>query len=209
MNGRLDPPRVEPPPPPRPPVPPQRRKLFAAAVVVVALVFVALGVLAWLISRRDAGPTVEVPEALGQPVPARAVSRLFDEAENRDLDALGLQLSVGKEGDRRSYRVGDALRVGFAASKDARCALFHRDARGEIQLVYPSGAGESATLRGDADPVTVSLKVSEPVGDESFLLACLADGDDESSLAEALRADPDEWGKTLSARREDIEVRRN
>ncbi len=178
------------------------------ALLVIVLCAVVSGVLAFLYFRgpRSGGQTA-IPSEMGGAVPTAALSRLFDRAAQRDLDSLGLRVSVGQKGEKPVYHIKDLLRVGYSTQRPAMCALFHRDARGAITLINPDPGG-SAAMRAGEEWVSEELGVTEPTGSESFVAVCALREDERSriDLASILKQDPAQWGEQISAVREDFEV---
>jgi len=105
------------------------------------------------------------------------------------------------------FTIGDAMRLTVSAGEPARCALFHRSARGVFRLFHPE-AGPAFSLtaaqRWDSGP----LRATEPPGTESFLLVCRSEGSSDLNLTRMLERPRGEWRSAFSAVRAHFEARR-
>jgi hypothetical protein len=213
MSSRLDPPPILPPtPPPWPPTPRATSRMMSV-VIVIGLLATAAAVAWWLVTRDSAGEagrvsdTVTLHPDFGGSVSAAQIERLLQVAGGSDLNNLNLGLAVGQGQGRPVYGVGDELRVGFVAERDARCTLLHRDAAGTFSTFFPE-TGKATLLEGGERWVSEGLRVGEPLGRESFLLVCVDTRQGHVDLNTILQRPERDWGKTISAARADYVVER-
>jgi hypothetical protein len=207
-----EPPDRLPPPPltgtvPSPPV--RRSSTPPIALIVIVLCAVAIGILAFLYFRGPQGAATAIPNDMGGSVRTSSLDRLFDEAARRDLDALGVRVSLGQPGETPVYRIDDELRVGYSTQRPGLCVLFHRDAGGRVTVINPEKAASAAMQAGE-EWVSEEMRVTEPTGSESFLAVCVpneGDKKDAANLNDILNQNIDTWGRQLSAIRRDFEVR--
>ena len=121
------------------------------------------------------GTTIELPGYLGGRTSVRALDTLWERDGTERSPRLGLRVRVNERPDRDGelprYRIGDPMKVGFATDERCRYTLILRDARGEYRVMTSSELipGEPQLVpEGDG----VSWTISEPVGEEGFLLMC-------------------------------------
>ena len=121
------------------------------------------------------GAPSSCPAYLGGRTSTRALDRLWGEGGRGRTPRLGLRVAVNerptRDGDLPRYRIGDPMKVGFATDERCRYTLILRDARGEYRVMASSELipGEPQLVpEGDG----VSWTISEPVGEEGFLLVC-------------------------------------
>ena len=124
--------------------------------------------------RFAGGSPVVLPRFLGGRASARTLDALRERGGRRS-PRFGLRVRVnqrpGAGGQPPRYRIGDPMKVGFAADERCRYALMLRDARGDYR-VMSSGELEPGEPRLLPDEDGVSWTIGEPVGEESFLLVC-------------------------------------
>ena len=143
----------------------------------------------------DRRSPVVLPDYLGGRTSGRTLDALWERGEDR-TSRLGLRVRVnlrpGRNGEPPRYRLGDPMKVGFATDERCRYTLILRDARGSYR-VMSSAELEPGEPRLLPEEEGVSWTISEPVGDEGFLLVC-ARGE----------VDVEAWGGRGDAR--DVEI---
>lgn len=128
---------------------------------------------------------VVLPAYLGGRTSTQTLDALWDRGRDR-TPRLGLRVRVdqrpGPNGALPRYRLGDPMKVGFAADEGCRYTLILRDALGDYRVMASSeiAPGERRLLPEEEG---VSWTISEPVGEEGFLLVC-ARGDVDLDDAE-------------------------
>jgi len=131
------------------------------------------------VGNRYTGGFLELPDFLGGRTSGQTLDALWDRGSGSDRDPrLGVRARVnyrpGPGGAPPRYRIGDEMKVGFATDERCRYALVHRDARGEYRLmsddVAPTLVPDEPRLLPEERGVT--LTISEPVGDEGFMVVC-------------------------------------
>ena len=121
------------------------------------------------------GTTIELPGYLGGRTSVRALDTLWERDRTERSPRLGLRVRVNerpeRDGELPRYRIGDPMKVGFATDERCRYTLILRDARGEYRVM-----ASSELLPGEPQLVPeeegVSWTISDPVGEEGFLLVC-------------------------------------
>ena len=121
------------------------------------------------------GPTIELPSYLGGLTPVRALDTLWERDRTERSPRLGLRVRVNerpeRDGELPRYRIGDPMKVGFATDERCRYTLILRNARGEYRVM-----ASSELIPGEPQLVPeeegVSWTISDPVGEEGFLLVC-------------------------------------
>ena len=119
--------------------------------------------------------TIELPAYLGGRTSVRAIDELWAGERTDRTPRLGLRVRVNerprREGELPRYRIGDPMKVGFATDERCRYTLILRNARGEYDVMRSSELvpGEPQLVPEEEG---VSWTISEPVGEEGFLLVC-------------------------------------
>jgi hypothetical protein len=184
-----------------------RGRLILTTVFLLAAI---AAVAAWMYLRTRPSEVVHLdvaaPSDFGGTVRSTDLARVFDAAVDGSLNGMSLAIDFGSRDRRPVFTIGDAMRLTVSAGEPARCALFHRSARGAFRLFHPEagpGFPLTANQRWDSGP----LRAAEPTGTESFLLICRSDGSSDLNLTGTLQRPRGEWRKVFSALRADFEVR--
>lgn len=181
-----------------------------AALTIFFLVAALGAVAAWAYLRRPpiARPTgdVSAPADFGGMVHAASLADLAKAAEGHALNTMSLALDLGRREAQPAVAIGDTLRVVASSGEPARCAVYHRNGRGEFHLFHPEKGDAfalSASQRWDSGP----LRVTEPTGAEFFLLVCRSEGTAALNLHDLLEGPQAEWRRSIGAVRADYDVR--
>ena len=121
-------------------------------------------------------PTQAVDEAFTQPLPRN----------NRDSVATppaeaGFQVKVWvNDGQAATYKEGEALKFHFRANKDGYIYLYHRDASGQVKMLFPNGYSSDNKVKADVvytipdNKMNFDIAVTPPFGTETlWAVACL------------------------------------
>lgn len=181
------------------------------AVLTLVLLAAALAAIAgWAYLRRDSTPassaTLAIPPDFGGTVRAADLDKLADAAGNDRLNGMSLALAFRGRDARPTFAIGDRVELAATAGEPARCVLLHRNARGAFRVFHPERGDSFAVGRQRWD--SGALRVTEPDGEESFLLVCRSEGASDLNLQSVLERPPDEWRRSFSAVRADYDVRR-
>jgi hypothetical protein len=116
---------------------------------------------------------IEVPPEFGRRLSLRTLELLRRRAGSSSRD-----LSVTIVTGRRSYRIGDSLRMNLRASQDCTCLLLVADARRQYRAVKPDGAGYFRLKRERSILVppeeSQPLSVTGPSGTDELVALCSA-----------------------------------
>ena len=118
--------------------------------------------------------TLELPNYLGGRTSVLAIDELWEGDRPESSPRLGLRVRVnerGRDGELPRYRIGDPMKVGFATDERCRYTLILRDAGGKYRVMASSELtpGEPQLVPEEEG---VSWTISEPAGEEGFLLVC-------------------------------------
>jgi len=97
------------------------------------------------------------------------LSAVLDSA--RDDNALGVKVVVG----RTEYKIGDGLKVGYRANRDAYCLLVHRGGNGELTPLEPEQGNDLKLAAGERyayPPDGTNIRITGPPGTDEVGLIC-------------------------------------